>query len=262
MMRIASWGHAAFAAVLIALGIQGLITGDFTAIWQPVPKSLPAREALAYLCAIVSLTSGVGLLLKPIATAAARLLLASLLIWNVPLRVPAIAQHPADLLAWYGLAEPAVIIAGAWVLYAWFAGDWDRQHLGFAVGESGLRIARVIFGLCLIPFGIAHFAYLERTSSMVPGYLPAHLFWAKFFGVTFIAAGAGIALGVFARLAASLVALQIGMFATLVWQSSLAAGTMKPFDWIEFTGSVAIAAGGWVVADSYRNAPWLAVGKR
>jgi hypothetical protein len=152
--------------------------------------------------------------------------------------------------------------AGAWVLFATFATDWDRQRLGFATGERGARIARALYGLGLIPFGYAHFANVQATAGLVPGWLPWHVGWAYLTGATFVAASVAILVGVHARLAAALSALQMGLFALLVWIPILAAGHVSAFHWGEFATTLALTASGWVVADSYRGIAKLAMGKQ
>jgi hypothetical protein len=216
---------------------------------------------LVYLCALISLASGIGLLWQRTAAIAARVLLLWLLVWLLLLRLPGFSRGFAVDVYWPA-CQTAVLLAAAWVLYIWFATDWDKQRLGFATGESGLRFARVLYGFALIPFGLAHFTYLKQTAVLVPGWLPWHVAWACLTGVTFIAAGVAVIVGICARLAAALSTLQMGLFLLLVWIPKMAEGSMTVFQWGEAVVTCALTSAGWVVTDSYRGAPWLAVKPR
>lgn len=256
-IRIAGFGHAFYAATMIALGVLGLRHGEFTAIWSGVPEHMPGRHAVAYLCAVICLGSGLGLLWSRTAVLSARALLGYLALWMLLFRLPLIFRAPAETVTWWACGETAVMMAGAWVLAVAFAHDGDGAWPRFATGERGLAIARVIYGLGLIPFGIAHFTYLERTASMVPGWLPWHVAWAYFTGSALIAAGVALVIGVFLRLAAVLSTAEMALFTLLVW-GPIIVSRPDASQWNEFVDSVALTAAAWVVAESFRGIPWLA----
>lgn len=261
-MRIVSVGHALFAITMIALGIVGMIKSAYVSIWTGVPKTLPGREMLPYLCAFISLTTGIGLLWQRTAAIASRVLLISFVVWMLLFRVSHLFFAPNALVYWWACGESAVMVAAALVLYVWFAGDQHGKRFKFTVGDKGLRIARIIYGMGMIPFGVAHFIYLKFTYPLVPNWLPWHVFWAYFTGCTFIAAGVAMISGIFARLAAALSGWQMGLFTVLVWIPILFAGRASDFQKGEFVSSCMLTVAAWVVAESYRGIPWLALRKR
>lgn len=256
-MRILGVGQVVFALTMIGVGMLGWIRGDFAPIWQPVPKAFPAREVLIWLCAAISLACGAGLLWRRTAGSAARLLFFYLLLWMIVFKLRFIFIAPLTEGSYQSNGENAVIVAGAWVLYVWLAARWDRRHLGSFSGETGLRAARVLYGLAMLAFGLSHFFYLNLTAPLIPAWLPWHVGWAYFTGGAYLAAGVAILTGICAKPAAILSALQMGLFTFLVWLPLAFAGTITASQWGEFTVSWVLTAAAWVVAESYRDSGWV-----
>jgi uncharacterized membrane protein YphA (DoxX/SURF4 family) len=255
-MRIANTSHAAFAIIMMGVGVVGILHPDLMPVWNPIPGTGSAHELLTYCGIGVSLLCGVGLLVQRTAAMAARLLLGTFLIWMLLFRLPNFFRAPLFAACW-SVFPLAVMLSGAMVLYVCFNAHWDREHFRSISSINALRTARIIYGLSLIFFGAAHFIDVKDTISLIPSWIPGHLFWAYFTGCAFIGAGISVVIGVFARLAAILSAVQIALFLFLVWIPIVAAGSKLPFQWSETFLNAALMGGAWVVADSYRGTPWF-----
>jgi len=254
-IRITSAGHALFAASMIWLGALGLAKGAFVQVWLPVPKWVPVREPLAYLCAVVSLATGVGMLWRRTAALAARVIFVSLVVWLLVMRLPNLFyESPLVLVAW-SFGCTGVMAAAAWVLTARFAAEsGTAQAMGpratLFADARGVRVAKALFGLSLIPFGLAHFMYLDATTVLIPNWLPWHVALAYLTGGAFIAAGLAVALDVSSRLAGALVTLQIGLFSVIVWIPRVWTGNLTEFQRGEVVATWVLMAGAWVMAES------------
>jgi hypothetical protein len=46
--------RSVFAAAMIGFGVLGLIYGNAASLWESIPKDLPGRSLVIYLCAIIA----------------------------------------------------------------------------------------------------------------------------------------------------------------------------------------------------------------
>ena len=245
----------AFAVSMIALGLVSIVYGNDSFVWVLIPD-MPGSATLVYLCGLVLLAAGIGLLTNQWLLKACRVLVVFLLLWLIILKVIWLLYSPFTALRWESLGETSAILAGALCLLANNASEWEKQKAGFIVGDKGIRVARYLLILAVVTFGIAHFAYADMTANLVPGWLPFHLFFAYATGIASLAAAAGMLFGFYTRLAANLEALMLWLFTLLVWIPRVTTAPHDQGNWTEWILSAAIASGAWLVAETYRHEPW------
>jgi hypothetical protein len=70
--------------------------------------------------------------------------------------------------------EIAIIAAGNWCLFATHAGGWESKYLGFAVGSSGIRAARMLLVVSppMIGLGVIADAVHSGNTVMQPWLSP------------------------------------------------------------------------------------------
>jgi len=186
-----------WAAALVALGITGIVNGEFALVWQNVPAHLPARTAWAYVCGLAEVLAGLGLLWRDTVRWACRFLLPYMLIWLLWLEVPLVFQTPRD------------------------SGSWASIHLPPWIG-----------------------------------WLPDSVAWVDLSGLGSVAAGLGILFGVWPRLATHAEAAMLAVITVWFWGPWVHTGHTAT---TAFVISTLIAAGVWLVGETYAGVGWLAV---
>ncbi|HYL26881.1 MAG TPA: hypothetical protein VEW74_03540 [Candidatus Nitrosotalea sp.] len=107
-----------------------------------------------------------------------------------------------------GVTQNLIIVAAAAVLYASVASSPRSGAL--------VEIARWIFGISSITFGLGHFTGIASVAAMVPKWMPfGGKVWAIATGVAFVLAGVAILARVRDVLAAQLLALMLLVFSAL-----------------------------------------------
>jgi uncharacterized membrane protein YphA (DoxX/SURF4 family) len=231
----------------IALGLTGLVWGDFAVVWQPALNGYAGGPSpLGYAVAAIPLLAGLAMQWQRATFYGAVALFVPYCLAIIFFDVPRGFAHAAEFGAWYGVLENSALAAAAFIICTFYA------RLEAATAERLARIARVIFGICLIYFGLAHHFYLANTVSYIPAWLPpGQTFWAYATGAGHILAGIALITGVCARLAAILLTAMFIIFTVLVHAHRvLVTLPHNHFAWGENAVNIALIGAAWVVAAS------------
>ncbi|HEY4906812.1 MAG TPA: hypothetical protein VIH74_05130 [Candidatus Acidoferrum sp.] len=116
---------------------------------------------------------------------------------------------PSDVI-WSYTVFTLVCIAGIATIF--LRGDWQKAR-GI---DRLILFGPIFYAAPLGGFGAEHFTQAAGIASIVPKFIPWHMFWALFLGGCFIAASFSMVTRIQARLSASLVGLNFFLFVVLM----------------------------------------------
>jgi|SRR5215470_17472433 len=238
-----------FVAGLIGLGVIALKVRDFAMVWQPVPESLPARHAVAVCTGVLMILLGLGLTIRGCREWATRILFVYLFAWAA-LKIPAVVVAPKMEAVYLGLGELTMLLCGGWTLLARLGEIPEKSVFGFLSGERGVRLARILFAISVIPVGLSHIVYAEITAGYVPHWLPYRIGWAYLTGAGQIASGLGLLFNVLPLIAAWAETGQVTLYTLLVWAPAVIATPKARLPWTAFFISWIIGAAALAVAQN------------
>lgn len=235
-------GHLLYALCFAIIGAVSLAARDFILFQEPVPKGIPWRETLACISGALMLVPGIGLLVPALVRRSALILAAFTGLWVVALWLPQVLIHPLVEGNWLGVGEDLTLVVGGWLIYCAASGRYE---------DAGIRVARIVFGLAIVPIGLSHFFYLKGAAGLLPDWMPWHVPLTMLAGAGHIAAGLAIAFGIVPPVAAIAEASMESLITVIVWVSAIAIKPGEHMNWVNLLISTAETSAAWVVAASF-----------
>lgn len=163
-------------------------------------------------------------------------------------------KTPSSSSAWTTLAETVILISGGWILF----GPKMQVRNGTDLSADPVtrlnRRFQLAFALALPVISISHFVYAFSHPAKLPPWIPFYVGFAFLTGVAHVAAGIGILTKIASRLAASLEAVMIGLFALILHLPLIAIQPTNRLYWTMFFIATACSGGSFIVASSIPKA--------
>lgn len=221
MKNLIKPARISYGILIAALAIQQIFYKDFRpVILPPWHLSITGYAIYVYVISTLLIAAGVAIIFevgsRPV----------SLILGGALLLLFCICQIPYELIAdpyykhfgvWANALKELAIAGGAFVVAGSFmAKDEGKENSLIMLLERLIPLGSVFFCITMVSFGIDHFLYADGISTLVPNWMPWHLFWTYFAGVALIGAGLSIILRIRLKLSSLLLALMIFLWLILL----------------------------------------------
>jgi uncharacterized membrane protein len=231
-------GTILFALGLVGFGTINFLIGNFLPELQPLDAQFPERALAAYLYGAVLIVMAILMLLGRRVHLAACVVAVVFALTFVAMHGPILVADPMNGGRWTSALEVFAAGAGALMLVT-----LTRHH------DAPLAtFARLAFAITLPAFGALHFIYRDYVASVIPGFLPGHMFWAYATGIAHIAAGLSLLTNIASRLAALLLAVMFGSWVILLHVPRVLAAFHNRAEWTSLCVAVTLCGAALLIA--------------
>lgn len=222
MKPLQKTGRLFYGAGIIAYGLQQLVILDFRPQiislfpeWVHQYSIFPIVTGIAMIMAGAVIAGLVRLKVFPpekISLLLGFYFLTLILTCQIPYLLFVYPHKLSHLGSWGDLLKELAFCGGAFVLYGDYYSDrsaHSQQSAPANIHEWLIPLGRLFFCTTMILFGCCHFAYTNSISMLVPAWFGMPVFWTYFGGIALIGAGTAIALKLFLKTVALLLAVML-----------------------------------------------------
>ena len=237
-------GRLLYGLTMLAFGLEQLVLGALPkGLWpQSLGFSLTAY-ALGGLFSAIGSSLLAGRAVRLAAGVAASLFGATFLLFHLS----RLGFTTAQTTAWTPAFEVLALGAGGLVL-ASAAAPLATTLGGRAASQLGFRVGQLLFASALGVFGVLHFLFAQFVATLVPAWIPGHLFWAYFVGVAFLTTSLSLVLGRWVGLASGLLGLMFSLWLLLLHGPRVASKPAEEAEWTSLFVAMAMSGAAYSMA--------------
>jgi hypothetical protein len=237
-------GRTLFAAAMAFFGVQCVFVAIGAGAQWPLagPPWTQSHAIIAGLTGLCLLATAICIAIPWHGSTAATLLAAGILARALFLYLPTLLRNLHNPGPWTITFELLAMGGAALVIAGTFSTEPPANpHTLVAVG-------RYLFAASLIVFGVQHLMYAKFVGTLIPAWIPWHLFWAYATGIAFFAASASLFTQRLIQPIATLLATMFLLWVVVLHAPRVAASPHSGDEWTSAAVALAMGAASLIIA--------------